>query len=62
VLIVDLASGGIVEWIKLDGFITELFDVVAMPGVACPMSVGPETLAIRSSIAFDETIAPLPEA
>jgi uncharacterized protein (TIGR03032 family) len=59
VLVVNLASGDIVEWVKLDGFITELFDVTAMAGVACPMAIGPETLEIRSTITFDHTISPL---
>jgi uncharacterized protein (TIGR03032 family) len=40
ILVVNLASGDIVEWVKLEGFITELFDVAAMPDVVCPMSVG----------------------
>jgi uncharacterized protein (TIGR03032 family) len=53
ILIVDLRTGGIVEWVKLDGFITELFDVAAIPGVVCPMAVGPETLEVRSTITFD---------
>lgn len=57
VLIVDLATGDIVEWIRLEGGITELFDVAAMPGVRCPMSLGPASLEIRSTITFD----PLPE-
>lgn len=59
VLIVNLASGDIVEWVKLDGFITELFDVTAMPNVVCPMSIGPDTLEIRSTITFDHEITPL---
>jgi uncharacterized protein (TIGR03032 family) len=59
VLVVDVASGSIVEWIKLEGFITELFDVAVLPGVRCPMSIGPETLEIRSTITFDEAIRPL---
>jgi uncharacterized protein (TIGR03032 family) len=53
VLIVNLASGDIVEWIKLEGHITELFDVTVMPGVTCPMSVGPGTAEIQSTISFD---------
>jgi uncharacterized protein (TIGR03032 family) len=59
ILVVNLASGDIVEWIKLEGFITELFDVAAMPGVVCPMSIGPDTMEMRSTITFDATIAPL---
>jgi uncharacterized protein (TIGR03032 family) len=53
VLVVNLASGDIVEWIKLEGHITELFDVTVMPGVTCPMSVGPGTAEIQSTISFD---------
>jgi len=53
VLIVNLASGDVVEWIKLEGHITELFDVTVMPGVVCPMSVGPDTVEIRNTITFD---------
>lgn len=59
VLVVNLASGDIVEWVKLDGFITELFDVTTMPGVKCPMSIGPDSLEIRSTITFDHAILPL---
>ncbi|GAA0445855.1 TIGR03032 family protein [Sphingomonas molluscorum] len=59
VLIVNLASGDIVEWIKLDGFITELFDVAVMPGVVCPMSIGPDTPEMRTTISFDREISPL---
>lgn len=39
VQVINLATGDVVEWIRLDGAIRELFDVVAMPGVACPMGV-----------------------
>ncbi|WP_244624665.1 TIGR03032 family protein [Sphingomonas sp. So64.6b] len=56
VLVVNLATGDIVEWVKLEGFITELFDVAAMPSVVCPMSIGPDTLEIRSTITFDPVI------
>jgi len=53
VLVIDRATGDIVEWIKLEGFITELFDVVAMPGVRCPMAIGPGTPEMTSTITFD---------
>lgn len=59
VMIIDLRTGGIAEWIKLDGHITELFDVAAMPGVVCPMSIGLDSLEIRSTITFDSEIRPL---
>jgi uncharacterized protein (TIGR03032 family) len=50
VLIVNLRSGDIVEWIRLEGVIAELFDVAALPGIACPMSIGVNTLEMQSSI------------
>lgn len=53
VMIVDLATGDVVEWIRLDGFIAELFDIVAMPGVRCPMAVGPGTVEMQNSISFE---------
>lgn len=59
VMIIDLRTGGIVEWIKLDGHITELFDVAAIPATKCPMSIGIDTLEIRSTITFDPEIRPL---
>lgn len=57
VLIVDLATGDIVEWIRLEGFITELFDVVAMPGVRCPMAIGPGTLEMQKTISFEPLVS-----
>ena len=56
VMIVDLASGDIVEWIRLEGEISELFDVCALPDVRCPMSLGPGTIEIQNSISFDRSI------
>ncbi|MDQ0507469.1 TIGR03032 family protein [Xanthobacter agilis] len=38
VQIINLATGDIVQWIRLDGHIRELFDVVVLPHVACPMA------------------------
>lgn len=55
VLIVNLTSGDIVEWIRLEGHITEMFDVAAMPGVICPMSVGPGTPEMQNTISFEQT-------
>jgi len=52
VMIVNLASGDIVEWIRLEGHITELFDVAALPGVRCPMALGPHTVEIHNTISF----------
>jgi uncharacterized protein (TIGR03032 family) len=40
VQIVNLASGDIVEWIRLEGGVSELFDVAVIPGVRRPTAVG----------------------
>jgi uncharacterized protein (TIGR03032 family) len=52
VLVVKLATGDIVEFIRLEGAISELFDVAAMPGVVCPMAIGPDTAEIATTISF----------
>ena len=39
-LIVDLASGDIVEWMRIEGDVIELFDVAVVPGVRCPRGLG----------------------
>ncbi len=40
VQIIDLRTGDIVQWIRLEGDVTELFDVCVLPGVRRPMSTG----------------------
>ncbi len=47
--IINLQTGDVVEWIRLDGSIRELFDVIALPGVRCPMAAplqGPDLSAL----------------
>ena len=56
VLIIDLRHGEIVEWVKLEGDVTELFAVELMPGVTCPMSIGPGTSEFDDVITFDPEI------
>jgi len=51
VQIVDLKSGSVIEWVRLDGPVTELFDVAFLGGVKCPMALGqqsPENLSLVS--------------
>ncbi|MNK98753.1 hypothetical protein D3C87_1191250 [compost metagenome] len=58
-MIIDLRTGDTVEWIKLDGEITELFDVAVMPDTICPMAVGIDAPEMRSIITFDSNFGPL---
>lgn len=49
VQIIDLASGDIVHWVRFEGMIRELFDVVALPGIRCPMAApshGPDFASV----------------
>ena len=41
ILVVDLARGETIEFIRYESQVTELFDVAALPGVRNPVSVGP---------------------
>lgn len=59
VLIIDLASGDIVEWLKLEGDVQELFTVELMPGIKCPMAVGPASEEFSETVTFDAEIKPL---
>lgn len=51
VQIVDLNSGAVVEWVRLDGPVSELYDVTFLDDVKCPMALGqrsPENLSLIS--------------
>ena len=53
VCIVDLRSGDLVDWIRLNGAIKELFDVAVIPDVLCPMALGVNSPDIQSLISFE---------
>lgn len=59
VLVIDLNAASIVEYIRLKGPIQELFDVAVLPGVTCPMAIGPDAPEMRSLHSFDPQLAPL---
>jgi len=50
VFVIDLRNGDLVDWIRLDGEIAELFDVAILPSSTCPMSLGVDTVEIRNTI------------
>ncbi len=47
VQIIDLKSGDVVHWIRVDGVVTELYDVVALSSVTRPQMLGFKTDEIR---------------
>lgn len=58
VMIVELASGRIVEAIEYDGKISEMFDVALLPGVRNPMSIGPLTVEMIGAVSIGDAPAP----
>ncbi|MEN2748278.1 TIGR03032 family protein [Sphingomonas sp. T9W2] len=53
VLVIELRSGRIVQSILFDGKITEMFAVTALPGIRNPISLGPQTVDMIGTVAFD---------
>lgn len=53
-LVVDLRSGDIVHSLTFGGILTELYDVVALPGVIRPSALGFKTDEIRRTITIGE--------
>lgn len=53
--VIDLNSGTIAHWLRLDGtLVTELYDVVVLPGVRQPMAIGFQTNEIERLLLVDE--------
>ncbi len=55
VQIIDLKSGDVVHWIRVEGVVTELYDVVVLPGVKRPQSLGFKTDEIRRVLRIAES-------
>jgi uncharacterized protein (TIGR03032 family) len=53
VQIIDLKSGTVVEWVRLDGPVTELFDVAFLDDVKCPMALGQQSPENLSLVSFE---------
>jgi len=51
--VVDLQSGDIVHWLKFEGNVGELYDVVALPATGRPKSIGFKTDEIQRTIVMD---------
>ena len=51
--VIDLRSGDIVHWLRFEGVVNELYDVVALPGVHRPMALGFKTDEISRVISIE---------
>lgn len=45
--VIDLRSGDVVHWVRIEGIVTELYDVIALPSVRRPKALGFKTDEIR---------------
>ena len=52
--VIDLRSGDAVHWIHIEGMVEELYDVVSLPDVRCPMALGFKTDEIRRVLSVEE--------
>lgn len=52
--ILNLQTGEVAHWLRFDGAISELFDVCVMPGVANPLTLGPNSQEVREFITIEE--------
>jgi uncharacterized protein (TIGR03032 family) len=54
VQVIDLRSGDVVHWIRVEGVVSELYDVVALAGVVRPQALGFKTDEIRRVLRVGE--------
>ncbi|MEH2179006.1 TIGR03032 family protein [Nostoc sp.] len=52
-MVIDLKTGEIVHWLRLEGEVTELYDVQVLPGVRRPQALGFQTEEIQQLITLD---------
>lgn len=53
--VIDLKSGDVVHWFRIEGVVTELYDVVVLSGVKRPQSLGFKTDEIRRVLRIGES-------
>jgi uncharacterized protein (TIGR03032 family) len=52
VYVIDLRSGDIVHWLRVEGILRELYDVIVIPNAVRPMALGFKTDEIRRTISI----------
>ena len=53
-MVIDLATGATLHWLKIEGIVHELYDVVALPGIQRPMALGLKTDEIRRLLTIEQ--------
>ncbi|AFZ26553.1 TIGR03032 family protein [Cylindrospermum stagnale PCC 7417] len=52
-MVIDLRTGAIAHWVRIEGIVTELYDVQILPGVKRPMALGFQNEEIQQIITLD---------
>ena len=58
--VIDLRTGDAPHWLRIEGVVKELYDVVALPGCRRPMAIGFQSDEIRRVISVGEAEGNLP--
>ena len=53
-LVIDLRTGDVAHWLRVEGMVRELYDVAVLPGVSRPMALGLKTDEIERIIALGD--------
>ena len=52
--VIDLRTGDAVHWVRIEGVVSELYDVVTLPGIRQPEALGFRTDEIRRVLRVGE--------
>jgi uncharacterized protein (TIGR03032 family) len=52
--VIDLACGDVVHWLRIEGSVEELYDVVVLPDAVRPKALGFKTEEIRHNVWVDQ--------
>lgn len=58
VQIIDLTTNSCVDWFRIDGNVSELYDLEIIPNSVCPMAVPPESAEAASLVTFAPSALP----
>ncbi len=53
--VIDLRSGDVVHWVRVGGMVSELYDVVSLPGAVRPMVLGFKSDEIQRLLSIDSS-------
>jgi uncharacterized protein (TIGR03032 family) len=51
---IDLTTGNVVQWVRLEGMVSELYDIAVLPGVVRPLALGFKTREIEQILTIEE--------